>query len=869
MIAILATVLVIASAAVILNQHGDRSDGSLLRSSVPYKDIDGSEKYCTDPIELTSTYLTSVGYELDTGWYVSNGYTSFSKAIKIVGDVNIILAGETSVVNKGIIIQKGKSLTLYGQGGSFDTLSSSGTCIEMNGGSLINAASIRNTSANKALVSVPSGSGNTITNYGTISVSQNGCTAIESEVDITIVNFGAIKTHGSSSYAVYCKGNVTITNNSNGAITSSGSLSTVIFAHGGKLINSGEIRSTGSFGFAVHIQGSATVINNENGLIRASIHNLSILGVGDVTNSGKIGDLSCAGNGLYIGGGKVMNGPKGMILGAQGISSDGSAEIINSGQIGGSDKGVEISGSSKVVLVNKNLISGGVYLQDETNHVTFGAGSRIYGNFNMGSDPASTLTFVGAPDSTLTYTNIDGSADIGTKNVFVDIDSAGLPASLVPGKKLILINATGTVSGTPKNSTVLSGGYDFSLSIESNRKLVAGLKALPSYGIAISPNEHTFPSAVFGYGPQTPVTVTVTNTGTVSTGGLIITVTGPNPGYVDLNTTSFINIAATAGSNYDEFIAVPYLGLAAGTYKATVTVSPAPGNTNPIDPVSIDLFFTVDPPAIGHHEYYITATSDPGSTITPKGTVIVEYGKSQKFTFSALHGYSISAVMVDGMPLTQEKVEQGFYTFFDVHSNHTIQVFSTETEVFILTIAVAEGEGHATFSVNGGPFQKYVSPVLIPDGASLMTIAYGEDGFRFSQWKFDYVTYKEPDAFFFMIGESLHMDVYFIEDDNGNTWLWKIGFIVLLGLIGFLFWFLVYYRRRYNVYIMNSDVIIGKDKVRRKKKYIFTTAEGYTGPVLYRIKEDGERKTVHMNLDGRYVIPRKEIIGDIYLELLR
>jgi len=867
--AILATVLVIASAGAILSEQENGTDGSLTKSSILFKDIDGTEKYCTDPTELTTTYLASVGYELDTKWYYSEGYKSFSQAIKIVGDVRIILIGETSVINNGIIIQEGGSLTLHGQGKSGDRLSSSGTCIVMNGGSLTNAASIRCANADRVLVNVAGGSGNIITNYGTMSVSNNNCKTIASAVDVTIVNYGTITSAGSDSYTIYSQGAATITNSSKGAISATGSSSTVIHSSGGKIANSGEIRGYGNNSTAVYIKGSATsatIVNNTNALIRASA-SVCIYGVGDVTNNGTIGDMSSTGCGIYMEGGQIMNRSTGMIMGDRGVILNGTGEVLNYGQIGGTDMGVEAFNASAVLLMNKNLISGGVSLPNVPNYVTLAAGSRIIGNFNIGSDPASTLTFVGVPDAALTFVKIDGNAVIGTKTVFVDIDPAGLPDTLVLGDKLTLINATGTMSGTPKNSAVPGSGYNLSLMVESGRKLVALLNSPPTYGIMLSETEHTFPSAAAGYPPQATVTITVTNTGSASTGELSIKVSGPHPGGVDVDRNSFANISAIVGSNYEEFTIAPHIGLAPGTYKATVTVGPAPGNTNPIDPVSIELAFTVMPPVVSHHEYYITAISDAGSKISPGGTVTVGVGGSQKYVFSAVSGYVISSVAVDGKPLTREKVEKGYYIFSDVHSNHTIKVTSTAAEPVILTIKIVEGNGYAEFSVNGGPYQKYVSPVPLPEGAFLTVRAYADEGYKFKEWRSGGIVYKESDVQFTEVSRSLHIDLYFAEDNADIPWLWIGGFILLV-LLGSLFWFLFYYRRYYEVHIRKSSGMVGPDRIRRKKAYVFTAEGGYTGPAVYRIKEDGHWKMVNMNESGEYVIPKKEVVGNIYIEKL-
>lgn len=108
--------------------------------------------------------------------------------------------------------------------------------------------------------------------------------------------------------------------------------------------------------------------------------------------------------------------------------------------------------------------------------------------------------------------------------------------------------------------------------------------------IALVPaGDYTFPAATEGYGEQTPLTVTVTNTGNVATGSLNITLSGNNddcftvtPGAID-NIGTDSNIGAS-------FKVKPKTGLAAGTYTATVTVS-----GTKVVAQKIEVSFTVNP----------------------------------------------------------------------------------------------------------------------------------------------------------------------------------------------------------------------------------------------------------------------------------
>jgi hypothetical protein len=79
-------------------------------------------------------------------------------------------------------------------------------------------------------------------------------------------------------------------------------------------------------------------------------------------------------------------------------------------------------------------------------------------------------------------------------------------------------------------------------------------------------------------------------------------------------------------------------------------------------------------------KYYITATADSGANISPYGKQTVNVGDKIVFSFSAVAGYEISAVFVDGVALSQKHIDAGFYMFYDVRANHTIEVVSAEEE---------------------------------------------------------------------------------------------------------------------------------------------------------------------------------------------
>jgi hypothetical protein len=77
-------------------------------------------------------------------------------------------------------------------------------------------------------------------------------------------------------------------------------------------------------------------------------------------------------------------------------------------------------------------------------------------------------------------------------------------------------------------------------------------------------------------------------------------------------------------------------------------------------------------------DFYISASADMGSSISPSGSVAVQSWSNKTFTFSAKSGESIVSVSVDGVPISQAEMARGSYTFTNVLMHHTITVKSTD-----------------------------------------------------------------------------------------------------------------------------------------------------------------------------------------------
>jgi hypothetical protein len=123
--------------------------------------------------------------------------------------------------------------------------------------------------------------------------------------------------------------------------------------------------------------------------------------------------------------------------------------------------------------------------------------------------------------------------------------------------------------------------------------------------------------------------------------------------------------------------------------------------------------------------YTITASGGTGGTITPSGSVLVNYGANQSFTIAANSGYTIADVLVDGVSVGAVTT----YTFSNITAGHTISASFSATTRTIASSAGANGTitPSGTVTVNYGANQSFtiaanagyrIADVLV-DGASV------------------------------------------------------------------------------------------------------------------------------------------------------
>ncbi|GHV92953.1 hypothetical protein AGMMS50268_34560 [Spirochaetia bacterium] len=138
------------------------------------------------------------------------------------------------------------------------------------------------------------------------------------------------------------------------------------------------------------------------------------------------------------------------------------------------------------------------------------------------------------------------------------------PSTATPGTVYYYVIVTNTNNSVNGNTTTTAA---------SN---VAAVVVNPAaWGINLNvTGTHTFPGAPHGYSAQTPLGITITNTGNQATGSLTASLSGANSGSFSLSPTpTSISSIPVSGSAPNAFTVVPNNGLAIGSYDATVTVS--------------------------------------------------------------------------------------------------------------------------------------------------------------------------------------------------------------------------------------------------------------------------------------------------------
>ncbi len=113
---------------------------------------------------------------------------------------------------------------------------------------------------------------------------------------------------------------------------------------------------------------------------------------------------------------------------------------------------------------------------------------------------------------------------------------------------------------------------------------------------------------------------------------------------------------------------------------------------------SIRVTFAID-------QFTITASAGSNGSISPSGTVSVNYGLNQTFNFTPSTGYHVDSLIVDGV----NQASASSYTFNNVTANHTIRVTFAINQFTITATAGSNGaiSPSGTVSANYGANQTF------------------------------------------------------------------------------------------------------------------------------------------------------------------
>ncbi len=170
------------------------------------------------------------------------------------------------------------------------------------------------------------------------------------------------------------------------------------------------------------------------------------------------------------------------------------------------------------------------------------------------------------------------------------------------------VNSEGEITGLGVGTYVIryAGVQMFNPGADS-AEIVIGQAEAPTYSIVLSPAEDiTFDSQPLSYGPVTPRTITINNTGNQPTGVLNVTLSGA---YANAFPLSKRTIESIAPNSSDSFTVAPIFGLTPHTYSAPLTVSGGNGIS-----ASLEVSFTVTP-ALSSSNSVTGVTAPAGAAI--------------------------------------------------------------------------------------------------------------------------------------------------------------------------------------------------------------------------------------------------------------
>ena len=228
----------------------------------------------------------------------------------------------------------------------------------------------------------------------------------------------------------------------------------------------------------------------------------------------------------------------------------------------------------------------------------------------------------------------------------------------------------------------------------------------PVYGISLDiSGTHIFTAAQEGYGPQTALTATMTNTGNQATSILNIGLAGDTNAF-NVNPTTITDIAA--GGN-TIFTITPAAGLATNTYTATITVS---GNNGVSE--TFDVSFTISPAITP--TYALIVSAGTGGAVYGATTDSYFEGEAISVSAAASNGYHFVNWTVSGATITDGNTSNP--ATFPMPTNAVTLTANFETDAaatYAVTVngssAITSGAGSyaagATVIINAGNRSNY------------------------------------------------------------------------------------------------------------------------------------------------------------------
>ncbi|MDR1742895.1 MAG: Ig-like domain-containing protein [Dysgonamonadaceae bacterium] len=213
-----------------------------------------------------------------------------------------------------------------------------------------------------------------------------------------------------------------------------------------------------------------------------------------------------------------------------------------------------------------------------------------------------------------------------------------------------------------------------------------------------------------------------------------VEISGCPESYLNINGTVQLTATVLPANASNQSVTWISSNDAIATVSSTGLVTAKGGGTANITVKTVDGAKTASCDVMVDPHYTISASSGSNGSISPSGSVLVNYGNSQKFTFIPDAGYEVDQVMVDGVNKTSA-VSQGSYTFTNVTANHSISV-TFKVKQYVIT---ASSGSNGSISPNGS--------VWVNHGTSQKFTFMANDGYEITQVMVDgdEITYEMVD----------------------------------------------------------------------------------------------------------------------------